>query len=255
MGGQPSDQKEIKKLSKKFKFKILEDASHSIGSRHFGEQVGSCRWSDITVFSFHPVKIITTGEGGMALTNNKNLNKKMIIYKENGIVRDRSDLKASKRKNPWYYEHRSIGFNYRMNDLSATLGLSQLSRLKKFLKKRNQIAAIYKKNLSNLPVTFQKILKYNYSSYHLFIVRFNLKKAKFTYKQIFNKFRQKGFFVNLHYMPIHLSPFFKSKGFKQGDFPVSENYAETSLSIPIYFDLKKKDVLKVTNLIKNFFHD
>ncbi len=244
LAGQPTQQKEIWKLSKKFKFKVLEDASHSIGATHYGEKVGSCRWSHITVFSFHPVKIITTGEGGVATTNSSAYEKKMRIFRDNGIKRI---------KNNWRYKHVAPGYNYRMNDISAALGISQLKSLGKFLKKRNLIAKDYKKLLKNLPIQTQKILPQNFSSYHLFIIQIDLKKSKIPYNKIINLFRKKNFFVNLHYMPVHLSPYFRKIGFKKKDFPNSEKYQENSLSIPIFNDLKKKNFLQIINLIKSIF--
>jgi len=250
--GQTTEQKIIWNLSKKYNFKVIEDASHSIGAKHYGEPVGSCKWSDITVFSFHPVKIITTAEGGMSLTNDKRLADKMKMYRTNGIIKDSLNLKIRNSK-PWYYEQKESGFNYRMNDISAALGLSQLKRLKRFLRRRNEIAKIYKKLLKDSPVKFQKILNHNHSSYHLFIAKFDLKKSKYNYKYIFKKLRSKNFFVNLHYMPLHLSPFFKGKGFRKGQFPISENYARNSLSLPIFFDLKKEAIKKICRTINSFF--
>ncbi len=244
LGGQPSQQKEIWKLSKKFKFKVLEDASHSIGSRHYGEKVGSCRWSHITVFSFHPVKIITTGEGGIATTNSSAYEKKMRIFRDNGIKRF---------KNNWRYKHVAPGYNYRMSDISAALGISQLKSLGKFLKKRNLIAKKYNYFFKNLPVQTQKILPQNYSSYHLFIIQIDLKKSKISYHEIIKLFRKKNFFVNLHYTPVHLSPYFKKIGFKKNNFPISENYQKNSLSIPIFSDLREKTILQIINLIKSIF--
>jgi len=251
--GQPTEQKKIWYLSKKYGFKIIEDASHSFGARHFNEPVGSCKWSDITVFSFHPVKIITTAEGGLATTNSKKLADAMRIYTNNGITKNSNLFVFKKKKQPWYYEQQTYGFNYRMNDISAALGLSQIVRFKKFIKKRNIIANLYKEQLNNYPIQFQKIYNYNLSSYHLFVIKFDLKKTKYSYKQIFKKLRSKNIYVNLHYMPIHCSPYFKKKGFKLNQFPVSENYSLTSMSIPIYFDLKVKKVIQISNLIKKFF--
>jgi len=250
--GQPTEQKKIWLLSKKYKFKILEDASHSFGAKHHKEPVGSCRWSDITVFSFHPVKIITTGEGGMAVTNNKTYYHKMKMYRENGITSEKKLLK-NKKNYPWYYEQQFSGFNYKMNDISAALGISQISRLNFFLKQRNHIATIYKNLLKNLPIKIQKINKHNFSSYHLFVIQFDLKKTKYSYEKIFKVFRKNKFFVNLHYMPLHLNPFFRKKNFKKGNFPNAEYYGNTSLSIPIYVDMKEEKINKVFKLIKSFF--
>ncbi len=252
--GQTSEQKKIWELSKKYNFKILEDASHSIGASHKKEISGSCKWSDITVFSFHPVKIVTTGEGGMALTNNPYYAKKMRMYRTNGITQKNFLFKNNKNK-PWYYEHQITGYNYRMNDISAALGISQVKRIKKFVKQRNIIANKYKRSLKNYPVKFQKIEKHNFSSYHLLPIQFDLTKTKKNYISIFKAFRAKKFHVNLHYMPLHLSPYFKKKGFKKGDFKNSENYANTTLSVPIYYGLKNSQITKVINLIKSFFNE
>ena len=250
LGGQPYEQKEVWKLSKKYNFKIIEDASHAIGSKHYGESVGSCKWSDITVFSFHPVKIITTAEGGASLTNNKMYYEKMLQFRENGIIFDKKRF-LKKNKYAGYYEQVSTGYNYRMNELSAALGISQLKNLKKFINKRNQIAKKYIDELKNLPIQFQKIEKYNLSSYHIMIVKFNINKLKFNYKQLFDKFRKKKIFVNLHYSALHLNPYFKSMGFKKKQFLKSEDYSNSSLSVPNYYDLKKSDLNKVIKIIKS----
>ena len=250
LAGLPYEQKEIWKLSKKYKFKIIEDASHAIGSRHHGEKVGSCKWSHITVFSFHPVKIITTAEGGASLTNNKIYYEKMLQFRENGIISDKKKF-LKKSSYAGYYEQISSGYNYRMNELSAALGISQLKNLNKFINERNLIAKKYIKELKNLPIQFQKIEKYNFSSYHLMIVKFNLNELKLNYKQIFSKFRKNKIFVNLHYSALHLNPYFKSMGFKKKQFLNSENYSNTSLSIPIYYNLKKSDFNKVIKIIKS----
>ena len=220
LGGTPYEQKKLWILSKKFNFKIIEDASHAIGARHYNEKVGSCRWSDITVFSFHPVKIITTAEGGISLTNNKKYFDKMLQFRENGIVFDKKKI-LKKNEYAGYYEQVSTGFNYRMNELSAALGLSQLKNLKNYLIKRNQIAKRYVNELKNYPVKFQEVKKYNYSSYHLMIISFDLNKTKLNYKKIFDKFRRNNIFVNLHYKPLHLNPFFRKMGFQKKQFIIS----------------------------------
>lgn len=241
LGGQPTQQRKIWRLSKKYGFKVLEDASHSIGAKHHGIKVGSCKWSHITVFSFHPVKIITTAEGGVATTNSKSLEKKMRIFRDNGILRSLKN---------WRYKQIAPGFNYRMNDISAAIGISQLKKIKKFLKKRNEIAKFYKKLLKDLPIKVQKILPENYSSYHLFIIQLDLNHFKFSYNKIFKLLRKKKYYVNLHYMPIHLSPYFKKIGFRKGQYPVSEKYGKTALSIPIYFGLKLSQIKKFIKVLK-----
>ena len=250
--GQPYEQKKVWLLSKKYKFKIIEDASHAIGAKHYNEPVGSCKWSHITVFSFHPVKIITTGEGGMSVTNDKIYAQKMRAFRENGIIFDKKSMKKVKNL-PWYYEQRFSGYNYRMSDISAALGLSQISRLNNFIKHRNDIAKIYQNLIAEFPINSQKIKKYNRSSFHLFVVQFDLKRTKLNYEKIFKRFRKNNFFVNLHYMPLHLNKFFSKKGFTKGQFPIAEHYGKCSLSIPIYPNLKKKYILKVVRIIKSVF--
>jgi UDP-4-amino-4,6-dideoxy-N-acetyl-beta-L-altrosamine transaminase len=249
LGGLPVDPKKIKLLSKKYKFKIIEDASHSIGSEYYGEKVGSCKWSDMCVFSFHPVKIITTGEGGCVMTNNKIYYERMKLIRNNGITNETKNFKH-KKIGPWYYEQQDIGFNFRMNDMQAALGISQLKRINLFVRLRNKIADIYKKELKELPLNFQRIDKYYLSSYHLFIIKI---KNKIIYKSFFEYLRKNKIFTNLHYLPIHMHPFYQNLGYKKNDFPNSENYSSQALSIPIYPNLKYKDQFKVINLIKNFF--
>ncbi len=254
LGGQPTEQKKIWQLSKKYNFKVIEDASHSIGAKHLKEPVGSCKWSHITTFSFHPVKVITTIEGGAVLTNDKKLSEKIKLFLSNGITKNQKDFKNKKMKNcPWYYEQHEAGYNYRMSDVCAALGISQLKRLKKFIKERNKIANMYKTLLKKVPLKFQKISKKNLSTYHLLIIQFNLKKSKFNYKKIFNNLRSANFFVNLHYMPMHLYPYFKKKGFKKRQFPVAEKYGECSLSLPVYYGIPAKKIFQICKKIKTFF--
>ena len=251
IGGLPADPIKLKKLSKKYKFKIIEDASHSFGAKYYLNRVGCSKWSDITVFSFHPVKIITTGEGGCCTTNQKKYYDKIKILRNNGIVKEKNDFKF-KNLGPWYYEQHSIGYNFRMSDIQSALGLSQINNIKNFLKRRNKIAKFYYSNLKNLPINFQEIKKNFYSSYHLFIIKLHIT-HKNTHKFFFNYLRSKKLDVNLHYLPIHLHPFYRKLGFKKKQFPVSEGYSESAISIPIYPNLKKKDQIKVINIIKSFF--
>ena len=253
--GQATDQKEIWELSKKYKFKILEDASHSLGGMHRKQKIGNCRWSDITVFSFHPVKPITTAEGGMALTNDRQLYLKLLKYRNSGITKNYSELKK-KNKSYWYYEQQLLGFNYRMNELEASLGLSQLKKLTKFIKRRNQIAKIYNKLLKDLPIQLPFIKKLNYSTFHLFVIRFNKKLIKnYSYKKIFDKIRKRGIGINLHYLPIHLQPYFKKLGFKSNYLINSENYSNEAISLPIYHELKFIEQKKVMTTIKNVLNE
>ncbi len=251
LAGLPVNPIKLKELSKKYKFLIIEDASHSIGATYFNKKVGCCSWSDLCIFSFHPVKIITTGEGGCVTTNNKQLYERMLLYKNNGITKDIRKFKR-KSSSPWYYEQHSLGYNFRMNDIQASLGISQLKRIKLFVTKRNAIAKLYKKELQNLPITFQEVDKNYKSSYHLFIIKV-LNKA--LHKKLFEYLRKNSIFVNLHYLPLHLHPFYKKFKFKKGDYPNSENYSERAISIPVYPNLTKKDQFKVIYLIRKFFND
>lgn len=247
--GCPYDQKKLFLLSKKFNFKIIEDASHAIGAKYYGENVGSCKWSDITVFSFHPVKIITTGEGGMALTNNKYYFEKIKLLHTHGITRDIKKLKK-KINSYWYYEQQDLGYNFRMSDVNACLGISQLRRINSFIKKRKSIAKYYLKKLKHLPLIFQKINSNYESVYHLFIIRLLNKKNILNYNKIFNFMRSKGVFVNLHYYPLHLHPIYKKYKFNRKQLLESEYYAKSSLSIPIYKGLKLNNLKLITKVIE-----
>ena len=252
LGGLPVNPIKLKNLSKKYRFKILEDASHSFGGKYCLRRVGCSKWSDITVFSFHPVKIITTGEGGCCTTNQKKYYEKLKALRNNGIIKEKKKFKF-KNLGPWYYEQHSIGYNFRMNDIQSTLGISQLKNLDIFLRKRNKIAKFYHNHLKNLPIKFQKIEKNFYSTYHLFIIKLNVK-YKYLHRKFFNYLRSKNIFVNLHYLPIHLQPFYRKFGFRKNQFPEAEEYSETAISIPIYPNLKRKEQNKIIKLIKSFFN-
>ena len=248
LAGQPTIQERIYKLSKKFGFKIIEDASHSIGASRRGEKVGSCRWSDITVFSFHPVKIITTAEGGIATTNNKQLYEKMCLFRSHGITKDKKRF-ISKDFGDWHYEQQDLGFNFRMNDLQATLGISQLKNLDSFVSKRNDIADSYNRKLNTDLIKTPFINNNNYSSYHLYVIRLKNERINKTHKDIFKNLRKSGIGVNLHYIPVHLHPYYKKLGFKEGDFPNAEDYAQSAISIPMFPGLKTKEQNKVIKII------
>ena len=257
--GNPYDHHQLYILSKKYNFKVITDASHSLGSKYYNKFIGTCKWSDITVFSFHPVKPITTAEGGIAVTNNKNLFKSLNVFRNHGITKNLNEFKR-KIDQKWYYEQVELGYNYRMNEIQAALGISQLKKLTLFNKKRNILAKKYKIELKNLPLKFQKIDKYCYSSYHLFIIIFpNSIIRRKIYNKIFNYFLKNKISVNLHYLPVHLHPFYKKKGFKVGSYPVSENYAKRAISIPLYPSLtfqNQNKVIKVTKKIcKQYFNN
>ena len=242
--GQPCDMKEIADLSKRYGFKVIEDASHAIGAKYKGEFVGNCRYSDITVFSFHPVKIITTAEGGMALTNDKQLAQNMELYRSHGITR-KPHIMTHKSDGQWYYQQVALGYNYRMTDLQAALGVSQLKRLDDFLKKRQLLLENYEERLSNLPIITPQQKPDRHSSLHLYVIRLKLAQLKNSRRKIFDELRDDGIGVNVHYIPIHLQPFFQKMGFKKGDFPEAERYYSEAISIPLHHGMTSKDQEKV----------
>jgi UDP-4-amino-4,6-dideoxy-N-acetyl-beta-L-altrosamine transaminase len=233
LAGQSCKMEEIFELSQKYNFKIIEDASHAIGGKYKSDPIGSCMYSDITVFSFHPVKIITTGEGGMAVTNSEKLNGIMQRLRSHGITRDPSEMTHAP-DGLWYYQQIDLGFNYRITDFQAALGISQTDRLTEFVSKRHEIANNYNILLNNLPVTIPHQANDIYSSYHLYIVRLKLKEWKISHNQIFERLRSAGILVNLHYIPIYRQPYYKNMGFLKDDYPESEAYYSEAISLPIY---------------------
>ena len=251
--GQSCDMQKIHMLSEEYGFRIIEDASHAIGSKYLGERVGSCRFSDITVFSFHPVKIITTAEGGIATTNSEFLAQKMKLLRSHGISRD-SSLMDEPSDAEWYYEQLDLGFNYRMTEIQAALGLSQLERLDEFVLRRHKLKNRYDTFLENLPLIIPFQSNDCFSSFHLYPIQVDLKKIKKSRKQIFDFLRARGIGVNVHYIPIHSQPYYKNLGFKIGDFPNSENYYKKAISIPLHsgMSLKQQDI--VVNGIKASFN-
>jgi UDP-4-amino-4,6-dideoxy-N-acetyl-beta-L-altrosamine transaminase len=251
--GQSSDMKAIHDLSKKYGFHIIEDASHAIGGRYNNEQIGNCKYSDIAIFSFHPVKIITTGEGGMALTNSRKLYEKLLLLRSHGITRDPNQI-INKSQGSWYYEQISLGYNYRMTDIHAALGISQLKRIDHFIASRHKIAERYDKLLKNLPLTIPYRDKNCISSYHLYIIRLDIKNIKSTHKLVFENLRKKKILVNLHYIPIHFHPFYKAMGFSLGDYPEAEKYYNEAISLPIYPELSTKDQDYIVKSIKESLH-
>ena len=247
MAGQPVDMPRVKKLSKKYKFKIIEDASHALGSSVSSEKIGNCKYSDICVFSFHPVKPITSGEGGAALTNSINYYRKMSVLRNHGIEKDKKFLK-NKTKGDYYYEQQYLGYNYRMSDIHATLGISQLKKIRSFIKKRNKIASLYFKILKDLPIILPQRIPGSTSSYHLFIVRFKFNNEN-IYKKIFNFLRSKKIYINLHYLPIYQQPFYKKKSPTYIDLPKSKLYSTSAFSIPIFNSLTISDIYFVKKIL------
>lgn len=234
--GHPCDLREIQKIAKKHNLMIIEDACHALGAEYRGTKTGSCKFSDMTVFSFHPVKHITTGEGGMVLTNRKDLYKKLTVFKNHGIVRNRKDL-LRKNEGSWYYEIQDLGFNYRITDFQCALGISQLKKLGKFIKRRRRIANNYRKELSKIDAITLPVEKdYAKSVWHIYVIRVNRER-----KKIFNKLAKEGIGVNVHYRPIYLHPFYKQLGYKEGLCPKAEKYYREALTIPLYPKMKNED--------------
>ncbi len=253
--GQPCEMEAIYNLSKKFGFKIIEDASHAIGASYDKIKVGSCVHSDITVFSFHPVKIITTGEGGMALTNNKDLADKMYRLRVHGITYDKGTMHQRPKNEIWNFQQIDLGFNYRMNDIQAALGLSQIKRLDDYIKKRQYIAKIYNKQLKSLLIKTQQQFPGVYSSFHLYSACFKENNNTKIQKNIYDTLRKNGIAVNVHYIPVHRHPYYENLGFKKEDFPEAEKFYREAISLPIYPSLSNKQqdfvVKSLASVLKN----
>lgn len=231
--GQPCDMAGIHALSRRYGFKVVEDASHAIGGSYQGETIGNCRYSDIAVFSFHPVKIITTAEGGMAMTNDSKLAKRMQLLRTHGITRDAEDM-THEPDGPWYYQQTELGFNYRMTDVQAALGLSQMRRLEEFHARRHAIARRYDAILGDLPVVTPWQDPDGISGLHLYVVRLKLDAIGKTHPEVFTALRAAGIGVNLHYIPLYHQPYYERMGFKRADFPEAERYYAEAITLPMY---------------------
>lgn len=249
LAGSSCDMAAIGSLASRYGFAVLEDASHAIGGRYQGEPVGNCRHSDITVFSFHPVKIITTGEGGLATTNDPDLSQRMADLRSHGIVRQFERFEEPPA-GPWVYEQQHLGFNYRMTDLQAALGLSQLQRLDDIVLERNRQLLHYKKSLSDLPVQLLNIPEGVLSSVHLAVIRLQRATAD-QHRFVFEGLRAAGIGVQLHYTPVHLQPYYRRLGFKEGDFPESEAYARNAISLPLYPGLQNREQERVVKVLRH----
>lgn len=249
LAGQSCEMQEIYDLSKQYGFTVIEDASHAIGADYKDTKVGCCKYSDMTVFSFHPVKIITTGEGGMVLTNDEELYKKLTLYRSHCITRY-ENLMTKEADGPWYYQQIGLGFNYRMTELQAALGLSQLAKVDKFVARRRQLAERYNELLKDLPLKLPYQNPETDSSWHLYIIRVDFNKIKKTKKQIFAEMKAKGVCLNLHYIPVHTQPYYQNLGFKHGDFPVSEKYYEEAFTLPLYYSLTDEQQDCVVSALK-----
>ncbi len=248
--GQPCDMEGIHALSQQYGFRIIEDASHAIGGKYQNEPMGNCRFSDITVFSFHPVKIITTGEGGMAVTNDAQLAKHMRLLRSHGISSTVTDMQARPAQEIWNYQQIDLGFNYRMTDIQAALGLSQLQRLDDYVAKRHAIARRYDESLATLPVTTPWQHDVGYSARHLYVIRLNLSDIKKTQRQIYKLLHAAEIIVNLHYIPVYRHPYFEKMGFKAGYCPEAERYFGEALSIPMFPTLDNSQQAQVVGALR-----
>ena len=250
--GQPCDLASIYALAQRYNFKVIEDASHAIGGRYRNEPIGNCRYSDITVFSFHPVKLITTAEGGMAMTNNSELARKMELLRSHGVTRELAEM-THESDGPWYYQQLELGYNYRMTDIHAALGISQMERLEQYVKRRHELALRYNQMLRCLPVTTPWQHPDGFSGLHLYVIRLDLSQVNKSHKRIFEAMREEGIGVNLHYIPVHTHPYFQRMGFKSGDFPESEKYYSESMSLPIFQTMTEAQQDLVVAALKKVF--
>jgi UDP-4-amino-4,6-dideoxy-N-acetyl-beta-L-altrosamine transaminase len=236
--GQSCDMEPLRNLAERYRFQIIEDASHAIGGTYQGFKVGSCRFSDMTVFSFHPVKIITTGEGGMILTNRDELHKKLTLLRSHGITRD-ENLMTGASEGPWYYQQVDLGYNYRITDIQAGLGLSQMQRLDGFVERRRQLASRYDELLRGFPLILPWQAPETRSSFHLYPVQLRTETVKRSRCEVFESLRAQGIGVNVHYIPVHTQPYYQNLGFTPGNFPESETYYARAISLPLYYDLSE----------------
>lgn len=249
LAGQSCDMERIRELSEKYGFTVIEDASHAVGADYLDTKVGSCAFSDMAVFSFHPVKIITTGEGGMVLTNDKDLYERLILLRSHGITRDPAKM-THEADGPWYYQQIALGFNYRMTDIQAALGASQIIRLDEFVARRRALAARYDELLKDLPLVTPYVLKGANPSWHIYIVRVDFSHLKKTKKQIFEEMKAQGFILNLHYIPVHTQPYYQSLGYRPENFPNAMIYYAEALTLPLYYDLTDEQQTEVTAALK-----
>ncbi|MCL9822986.1 UDP-4-amino-4,6-dideoxy-N-acetyl-beta-L-altrosamine transaminase [Helicobacter colisuis] len=249
--GQSCEMERIWQLSQKYGFKIVEDASHALGGKYRTYPIGNCRFSDIVVFSFHPVKIITSAEGGMAVTNNLKYAQKMQKLRSHGITKDKEEFENKKNVAPWYYEQQILGYNYRLSDLHASLGISQLKRLDTYVQKRNELAKIYSERLADLEITLPFVESHNYSAFHLYVILLN-KNSGIKRRELYARLLDLGIASQVHYIPIHLQPFYARFGFKKGDFKNAEKYYKNTLTLPLYPTLTFEEQEKVIEALRKW---
>ncbi len=247
--GQSCDMEKIHALAKEYGFSVLEDASHCIGGEYQNGKIGSCQYSDMAVFSFHPVKIITTGEGGMVLTNNEELYKKLQLFRSHGITRE-EDFMQGESDGPWYYEQVDLGYNYRMTDMQAALGYSQMDRLDEFVARRRHLAKRYDELLKDMPLQLPYQDEKTNSSWHLYVVRYDFSKGKLSKKDFFAGMKARAIVLNLHYIPVHTQPYYQKLGFGKGDFPAAEKYYKEAFTLPLYYSLTDEQQDEVVDALR-----
>ncbi|MCY7263446.1 UDP-4-amino-4,6-dideoxy-N-acetyl-beta-L-altrosamine transaminase [Pseudomonas protegens] len=252
--GQSCDMRQLAELAERYAFTVIEDASHAVGARYAGRPVGCGEFAAMTVFSFHPVKIITSAEGGMVLTNRPELADRLRRLRSHGMTRDPQQMSEASH-GPWYYQQVELGFNYRMTDLQAALGLSQLKKLDGFVQRRQYLAARYQQLLQDLPLTLPKAQADAQSAWHLYVVRLQLDGLQRSHRQVFEGLREAGIGVNLHYIPVHLQPYYQALGFAQGDFPEAEHYYAEAISLPIYPGLSDSEQDYVVQQVRRWIQE
>lgn len=246
--GQACEMERLAQLAHDYQFTLVEDASHAIGGSYRGKRIGGGDWAAMTVFSFHPVKIITSGEGGMILTNRKDLYEKLIRLRSHGITRDPA-LMTGPADGPWYYQQLELGYNYRMTDIQAALGLSQLRRIDEFVRRRRELVRRYDQLFRDYPLILPWQHPDTESAFHLYVIRLRLDRIAFSHRQVFEGLRERGIMVNLHYIPVHTQPYYQNLGFKWGDFPEAERYYQEAISLPLYYGLSDEDQERVAEAL------
>jgi UDP-4-amino-4,6-dideoxy-N-acetyl-beta-L-altrosamine transaminase len=234
--GQPCGMSRIAELASKYGFTVIEDASHAIGGKYQGEPVGNCRYADMTVFSFHPVKIVTTGEGGVVTTNKRELHERLMRLRSHGITRDPS-LMQGESHGDWYYQQVELGYNYRMTDMQAVLGASQMRRIDEFVTRRHELANRYNKAMREMPLVLPWQDSPGYSAYHLYVVKVDSERTVKRRRQVFDAMRAAKIGVNVHYIPVHTQPYYRQMGFTEGMFPEAEKYYSEAISLPMFPEL------------------
>lgn len=247
--GQPCDMAAIGALAKEYGFAVIEDASHAIGGKYKGSPIGNCEFSDVTVFSFHPVKIVTTAEGGVATTQDADLARDMELFRSHGVTRE-ADLMTHESHGPWYYQMVTLGYNYRMTEMQAALGVSQMNRVHDFVARRHELAARYDELLAGLPLDTPYQAPDSYSGFHLYVIQLRLDEIERSHLEVFEALREAGLGVNLHYIPIHTQPYYRGLGFKDGDFPDSEDYYTKSISIPLFHSMTDEQQDRVVEILR-----